>query len=324
MKNTILDKWCTQQNETIKHYCQICGTQITQKEKQAGEEEKYYCPKHIDLNTPNTLLIDGKLFKTITKTLTKMLKRDNTNQLTFQVARDGAQFRYMDPMHVSLTQIQLHKKAFKAINIDYPTPKTFTINMDKLEEIPAKIEEKDEVKIRLNTENIQITILKNTDKNKADTQNSFLLETFDATVWEAPEPQLNFQAEIQIKTNTLIQALKKIKKQANIENTIFQCTPNTLQIQAHDHNNNKISENLNKTQLPKIQVEKEVNTIYNADYIITLIDALKQYTNIIQIQYAQNTPILLTANLSNTKYTEEHHNHLGHVKFYLAPRILNM
>jgi len=322
MKNMILDKWCTQRNETVKHYCQICGAQITQKEKQAGEEEKYYCPKHIDLNTPNTLLIDGKLFKTITKTLTKMLKRDNTNQLTFQVARDGAQFRYMDPTHVSLTQIQLYKKAFKAINIDYPTPKTFTINMDELEEITAKIEEKDEVKIRLNTENIQITILKNTTQNKADTQNTFPLEVFENPVWETPEPQLKFQAEIQIKTNTLIQALKKIKKLANTENTIFQCTPNTLQIQAHDYKNNKISESFNKNTLLKMQAENEVSSIYSSNYIFTLIDGLKQYINKIRIQYSQNMPILVTANLSNTKY-EDYHSYLGHAKLYLAPRILD-
>lgn len=321
---TTLDNWLTtqKQEEPKHHYCQICSTPLKTDETK-NETEQHLCPKHKALSQPNTLLIDGKLFKATFKTLQRILKKHNTNQLTLQISRDGLHIQYLDPSHVSLTKIHLYPKAFKAFNIDYSTPKTLTISLHELEKILEKIEEKDEVQIRLNTENIQISILReNTNYSKTATQTHFLLETLDTTVEDTPEPKLTFQAEIQIKTNTLIQTLRKIKNQANCENTHFKCTPKTFQIQAYDYKNKEISESFNKNTLLRIQVENEVNSIYSSDYILILIDGLKQYINKIQIQYSQNMPILFTANLSNPKY-EDYHNYLGYVKLYLAPRILD-
>ncbi|MGQ9723261.1 MAG: hypothetical protein ACUVXA_18310, partial [Candidatus Jordarchaeum sp.] len=159
MKNTVLDKWCSQQNKEVKHYCQVCGICIHEEEIQNSEAEQHFCTKHKELSLPNTLLMDDQLFKAVFKTIQKILKRDNTNELTFEVGREGARFRYMDPSHVSLTEIQLYTKAFKTLNIDFHTPKTLTINADELEKILPKVEEQDEVLIRFDEHNIQLSLL---------------------------------------------------------------------------------------------------------------------------------------------------------------------
>jgi len=268
--------------------------------------------------------MDDQLFKTVFKTIQKILKRDNTNELTIQVGRDGAQFRYMDPSHVSLTELQLYTKAFKTLNIDFHTPKTLTINADELEKILPKVEKQDEVLIRFDEDNIQLTLLeKNTHPNKNTQKRTFPLELLNIDVEDIPEPELKFQALIVIKASALIQALKKIRKLANSENTYFECTPHSFMIYAYDDENNKISENFKKTELPKIQTENKVRTIYDSDYILTIIEGLKQYIYNLQIQYSQNIPLLLIANLSNSRHAGNYLSYLGHVKFYLAPRILD-
>ncbi|MBS7251985.1 MAG: hypothetical protein KIH08_15540 [Candidatus Freyarchaeota archaeon] len=315
----ILDNWFTAQKEETKHYCQVCGTPLKTSETQNSETQ--LCPKHKDLSQPNTLLIDGKLFKATFKTLQRILKKHNTRQLTLQVSRDGLHIQYLDPSHVSLTKIHLYVKAFKALNIDYTQPKTLTINVDELK-ILQKIEEKDEILIHFGEENIQLSLL-GKNYNHSLSEKSFYLELLHNPLEEISEPQLKFQATIQIKASALIQALQKIKNQANSENTYFECAPNTFQIYAHDYNNNKLSENFNKTMLLKIQAENDVSSMYNSDYILTLFDGLKQYINNIQIHYSNNTPILITANLSKSKH-ENHHSYLGHVKYYQAPRVLHI
>ncbi|MEM3564676.1 MAG: hypothetical protein QXR19_15705 [Candidatus Jordarchaeaceae archaeon] len=318
---TTLDNWLTtqKQEEPKHHYCQICSTPLKTDETK-NETEQHLCPKHKALSQHNTLLIDGKLFKATFKTLQRILKKHNTNQLTLQISRDGLHIQYLDPSHVSLTKIQLYPKAFKAFNIDTHKPRIITINMDQLGKTLPKIEEKEEILIHFGEEKIQLSFLgKNHNHNVSE--KSLSLEPPHNPPEEVSEPQLKFQAAILIKASALIQALQKIKNQANSENTYFECTTNTFQIYAHDYNNNKISEKFNKTMLLKIQAENDVSSIYNSDFILTLFDGLKQYINNIQIKYSCNMPILVTANLSNTKHVGSYNNYQGYVRFYLSPRV---
>ena len=322
MKNTVLDKWCIPQSNPVKRYCHICGIYISEKDTQSREGEQYFCPKHRGLGYPNVLLMDGRLFKTVFKTVEKILQRDNADELTIQVSKEGIHFRYMDPSHISLTEIQLYPKAFKALNINFPTPKTFTIDLNKLRKILRTAEKNDEAQIRFNEENIQLSLLrKNYTHDKNAQQMFFSLKLLENPTEDIPEPELNFQALISVKASALIQALKRIRKLANYQNTYFKCNPNHLQIYAHDENNNKISQSFSKFKLLKIQTETEVSSTYNSDYILTLIDGLKPYINETQIQYSKNTPILLIANLSSTKHTKDQNSYLGHIKAYLAPLI---
>jgi len=231
----------------------------------------------------------------------------------------------MDPSHVSLLEIHLYPKAFRALNIDFSSPKTLTVNLDELKKALKNTEKNDEVLIRLNEENIQLSLLeKDYTHSKNSQQRIFSLKLLKSPVEEVPEPELRFQALICIKASALIQALKKIRKLANYQNTYFKCNLNHFHIYAHDENNNKISESFNKFELLKIQTETEVSSIYNSDYILTPIDGLKSYIHKTLIRYSHNTPILLTANLSNSHQISDSQSCLGSLRFYLAHCIPNI
>jgi len=321
LKNTVLDKWCTSQ-DTVKRYCHVCGVSISEKDIESCEGGRYLCPKHRGLGFPNTLLIDGQLFKTVFKTVEKILRRDNADELTIHVSGEGVQFRCMDPSHVSLTEIHLYPKAFKALNIDFPSPKPITINLDEPRKILKTIEKNDEIIIRFDEYSIQLSLLGKDYTNGDKTpQRCFSLKLLRNPAEDAPEPELKFQALINIKASALIRALKKIRKLANYQSTYFECNPNHFYIYAHDEYNNKISESFNKLELLQIKTENQVSGIYNSNYILTLIEGLKPYIHKTQIQYSHNMPILLTANLSNTKYAAEYNSYLGRIKVYLAPLI---
>jgi len=294
----------------VKHYCHVCGTRINEKEIQNNEGKKYYCSRHRELSTPNVLLMDGQPFKTVFKTIERILRKDGISELTFQIGRDGLRFQYIDPAHTSLTELHLYTKAFRALNIDFPTPKTFTISVDELIKILRKVEKNVEVLIRFNENHIQLSLQeKNFSRNTQ--KRAFSLKSLNTSREDVPEPELKFQALISIKASTLIRVLEKIKESAHYENTYFECNPNHFQIYASDDYNNKVSESFNKTQLLNIDTEKEVIGVYNSNHILTLIKGLEKYINTIQIHYSHNMLVLLTANLINS----------GHVKFYLAPCI---
>jgi hypothetical protein len=288
-------------------YCLLCGVKCS----------STFCSAHRDAGQPDTLAINGEIFKHVFKILYVPLRDSyygtylgDLHPLPFTVSRDGdfqgVQFRLMDVTRVMMLDLKLFSSVFPVFSLP---PEAYSITLsENIAKTFKTLDRNAWLLFRKREQQLEIQVL-----NPTCTEATFKFDILESN--SIPEPVLKFTAAATVKTRHLAEALLKVPRDCAA--IAIDVREGCLKIYGESDQGSVVSREFNRHELLRLEVSEPVLSYYNPQILGPFIKALMDCSQTVELEFSGNEPLKISSELLFRSRM------LGDLKFYLAPRIID-
>jgi len=234
------------------------------------------------------------------------LFKEFSDEVTFEVSKDGLRTQFMDPASIALIKFRLDAYAFE--ELDAPDePVRFTVNVKSLlKSLPRDIKPYSFIVIRGDEDLLKVTIYGPSGEIVAEVEPS-LLETecwSDYTLKEWP-----IEATARLNAGALYRAVRTVKG-AWDRVALIACDEAFALEKNDEEGKAKVVFTREDDRLYELEVENEVMVLMSAKYLEGLLKHAKKLTDEVKLSMASKKPLIVDVYIPG-----------GEITYYQAPII---
>ncbi|MFQ6050667.1 MAG: proliferating cell nuclear antigen (pcna) [Candidatus Hydrothermarchaeota archaeon] len=239
---------------------------------------------------------DIKTFRLVIDAISQII-----DEGAFHITEEGIKVRAMDPPHVAMIMLDLHKEAFDKYEID--EERVIGLDLERLKTILRRAQPEDLLKIESDEKKNLFTLT-----FEGASRRSFTLPLLDMPESEFKVPNLEFDAFVEIRSEVLKNAINDARIVGDL--LVFEVDSEKLSMRSWgDLGELDIELDRESEGLIDLDVKKNAKSMFNVDYLQNMMVPVPT-TDTVKLSLGTDLPLELRFDIPN-----------GNITYLLAPRV---
>jgi len=234
------------------------------------------------------------------------LFREFSDEVTFEVSKDGLRTQFMDYGRITLIKFRLDSYAFEELDVP-DEPVRFTINVKSLlKSLPSKIPKRSSIVIEGYENALKLAIYGSYGELIAEVE----LPMLEGENWiSGIKRSWEIEATARLNAESLYQAVKAVKGEWN--RVVLKACDEELSFEKVDEEGKaKVVFSREDARLYELEVKKDARVLLDSRYLEKLLKHAKKFADEVNLKIASKKPIIVVIWLQD-----------GELEYYQAPMI---